>query len=113
LVSTSQSWRDAAATPEGAAAADVLEQLLAERALERLSQWQQQRQTEDVVWRENSGIGQSGFYLTAEELAELVTQVDELLQRWIDERPIDDKSVRPPGSRHVSFTHIVTISPEE
>ncbi|WP_410789832.1 ArsR/SmtB family transcription factor [Kribbella sp. C-35] len=112
LVSTSQSWRDAAATPEGAAAADVLEQLLAERALERLSQWQQQRKSEDAVWRDSSGIGQSGFYLTAEELTELVGQVDALLQRWVDERPIDDKSTRPPGSRHVSFTQIVTISPE-
>jgi predicted ArsR family transcriptional regulator len=113
LVSTSQSWRDAAATPEGAAAADVLEQLLAERALDALSRWQQQRTSEDQVWRDNSGIGQSGFYLTAEELTELVTQVDALLQRWVDERPIDDKSTRPAGSRHVSFTQIVTISPEE
>jgi predicted ArsR family transcriptional regulator len=113
LVSTSQSWRDAAATPEGAAAADVLEQLLAERALDSLSRWQQQRTSEDPVWRDNSGIGQSGFYLTAEELTELVTQVDALLQRWVDERPIDDKSTRPAGSRHVSFTQIVTISPEE
>ncbi|MFG1912957.1 helix-turn-helix domain-containing protein [Kribbella sp. NPDC048928] len=113
LVSTSQSWRDAARTPEGAAAAEVLEQLLAERALERLSQWQQQRPSEDEVWREHAGIGQSGFYLTGDELAELVTQIDALIQHWVDERPIDDQSTRPPGSRHVSMTQIVTISPEE
>jgi hypothetical protein len=113
LVSTSQSWAQAAATPEGAAAADVLEQLVADRALERLTRWQDQRRTEDPVWRDHAGIGQSGFYLTADELAELVTQIDALLQRWVDERPIDDKTSRPPGSRHVSFTQIVTISPEE
>ncbi|HEY3562129.1 MAG TPA: helix-turn-helix domain-containing protein [Kribbella sp.] len=112
-VSTSQSWRDAVRTPEGAAAADVLEQLLAERALEQLGQWQQQRSAEDEIWRENAGIGQSGFYLTGEELSELVTQIDALIQRWVDERPIDDKSTRPPGSRYVSITQIVTIPPEE
>jgi predicted ArsR family transcriptional regulator len=113
LVSTSQSWREAAATPEGAAAADVLEQLLAERALDSLGRWQEQRPHEEPIWRDHAGIGQSGFYLTGEELAELVEQLDALLQRWVDERPIDDKSTRPPGSRHISFTQIVTIAPED
>src|SRR3954462_15706126 len=47
LVATSRSGREAARTPEGAAAADVLEQLIAERALESLAQWQQQRQDEE------------------------------------------------------------------
>lgn len=112
LVSTSQSWREAARTPEGAAAADVLEQLLAERALESLSLWQQQRPAEDAIWRDHSGIGQSGVYLTGEELAELVEQINALVQHYIDERPIDDKSTRPAGSRHVSITQIVTITPE-
>jgi len=112
LVSTSQSWREAARTPEGAAAADVLEQLLAERALESLSRWQQQRPAEDPIWRDHSGIGQSGVYLTGEELAELVEQINALVQRYIDERPIDDKSTRPAGSRHVAITQIVTITPE-
>jgi len=112
LVSTSQSWRDAVKTPEGAAAADILEQLLAERALEALTQWQERRVREDPIWRDNSGIGQSGFYLTGDELAELVTQIDALLQRYVDDRPIDDKSKRPPGSRHVSITQILTITPE-
>ncbi|MFF0269159.1 helix-turn-helix domain-containing protein [Kribbella sp. NPDC004536] len=113
LVSTSQSWRDAIKTPDGAAAAEVLEQLMAERALDSLANWQQRRPDADPVWRDNSGIGQTGIYLTGDELAELVGQIDELLQRWVDERPVDDKSTRPPGSRYVSFTQIVTIAPEE
>ncbi|MEI8412628.1 MULTISPECIES: ArsR/SmtB family transcription factor [unclassified Kribbella] len=112
LVSTSQSWREASRTPEGAAAADVLEQLLAERALDSLAKWQQRRGDEDAIWRDNSGIGQTGVYLTGEELKELTEQIDALLKRYVDERPIDDKSTRPPGSRHVSMTQIVTISPE-
>jgi len=113
LVSTSQSWRDAARTPEGAAAADVLEQLIAERALESLAQWQQQRPAEEPIWRDHAGIGRSGIYLTGDELAELVQQVESLIVRYVEERPIDDPSTRPPGSRYVSITQIVTVDPEE
>lgn len=112
-VSTSQSWEDAMKTPDGAAAAGVLEQLMAERALDSLARWQQHRPDADPVWRDNSGIGQTGIYLTGDELAEIVGQINDLLQRWVDERPIDDRSTRPPGSRYVSFTQIVTVTPEE
>lgn len=113
LVSTSQSWRDAKLNPEAAAAADVLEQLLAERALGALADWQQRRPDEPEVWRENSGIGHTGIYLTGDELAELEEQISGLLKRYVDERPIDDKSTRPPGSRLVDITRIVTVSPAE
>jgi len=113
LVSTSQTWRDAELTPEAAAAADVLEQLMAERALGNLADWQQRRAGEDRVWRENSGITHTGIYLTSEELAGLEEQINTLLMRYVDERPIDDKSTRPPGSRLVSITRVVTVSPPE
>jgi DNA-binding MarR family transcriptional regulator len=113
LVSTSQSWRDVDLSPEAAAAADVLEQLLAERALGGLADWQQRRSSEDRVWRENSGISRTGIYLTGEELAELEEQIDALLMRYVDERPIDDKSTRPSGSRLVDITRIVTVSPAD
>ncbi|TWD81888.1 ArsR family transcriptional regulator [Kribbella amoyensis] len=113
LVSTSQSWRSAHATPEGAAAADILEQLIAERALNNLADWQQRRSSEDDVWMDNAGIDQTGIYLTGEELAELEDQISGLLRRYVDERPIDDKSTRPPGSRRVDIVRIVTVSPAD
>lgn len=113
LVSTSQTWRGARLTTEGAAAADILEQLIAERALNNLTDWQQRRRSEPDVLVENSGISHTGIYLTAEELAELEEQISGLLQRYVDERPIDDKSTRPPGSRLVDITRIVSILPEE
>ena len=113
LVSTSQSWRDVELSPEAAAAADVLEQLLAERALADLTDWQQRRGSEDRIWRDNSGIGHTGIYLTGDELAELEAAISGLLQRYVDERPIDDKSTRPPGSRLVDITRIVTVSPPD
>jgi DNA-binding transcriptional ArsR family regulator len=113
LVSTSQTWRSARLTHEGAAAADVLEQLIAERALTNLADWQQRRRTAPAVLVENSGIGHTAVYLTGEELAELEEQVSGLLQRYVDERPIDNKAARPPGSRLVDITRIVSILPEE
>jgi DNA-binding MarR family transcriptional regulator len=113
LVSTSQTWRSARLTAEGAAAADILEQLIAERALNNLTDWQQRRRTAPDVLVENSGISHTGIYLTSEELAELEEQINALLQRYVDERPIDDKSTRPAGSRLVDITRIVSVLPEE
>ena len=65
------------------------------------------------VWRDNAGIGHTGIYLTGEELAELEEKISGLLQRYVDERPIDDKSTRPAGSRLVDITRIVTVHPVE
>lgn len=113
LVSTSQSWRDAELSPEASAAADVLEQLMAERALDDLAAWQQRRSTEEPAWRHNSGIGRTGIYLTRDEFVELEEQVQALVMRYVDERPIDDKSTRPPGSRLVEITRIVVVHPED
>lgn len=111
VVSTSQEWPRTGLTPEGEAAVGVLEQLLAERALDRLAAWQQQRTGEEAVWRDSAGIDNTGIYLTADELTELVGQIRGLLQRYVDERPIDDPSTRPAGSRHVQVTQLVTVSP--
>lgn len=111
--STSQSWGEAIRTEEGAAAASVLEQLLAENAVARLIDWQQRRRDEDKVWHDNAGIGNTTVYLTADEFAELEGQIEALLMRYVDERPIDDPSTRPAGSRAVTFTHIVTPLPDD
>jgi DNA-binding MarR family transcriptional regulator len=113
ITSTSQSWRDAYKTAEGAAAADVLEQLLAEGAVSRLIAWQQRRRTERGAWRDRTGIGNTTVYLTAREFNELEGQIEALLQRYVEERPIDQPSTRPKGSRPVTFTHIVTALPDE
>ncbi|MEW2522204.1 ArsR/SmtB family transcription factor [Actinacidiphila alni] len=111
VVSTSQTWSRADLTPERAAAVNVLEQLMAERALDQLAKWQQRRPAEEPRWRDSTGIDHTGIYLTAEELTEVTGQIAALLQRYVDERPIDDKAARPPGSRHVHFTQIVTVAP--
>ena len=104
LVATSYDWRGARATNDGAAAVDTLEQFQAEQALESFLDWQQRRKDWPDSWCEHAGISTSGVYLTEPELAGLMKDIDALLLRYINERPIDDVDSRPPDSVPVAFT---------
>lgn len=105
LVATSYRWREeASGTPEGAAAAEVLEQVMAERALEAFVRWQQRRKDWPPDWRAHSGIGRSTVYLTEAELAQVTDAIDAVLLPWVEQRPLDDLAARPPGSVPVDFT---------
>jgi predicted ArsR family transcriptional regulator len=113
LTSTSTSWRDAVATPEGAAAAAVFEEVLAERALTALRSWLRRRADWPAQWRKHTGVGQSTVYLTLPELAELDEAIEALITRYVDERPLDDVESRPAGSVPVDIIQIVTIPLDE
>ncbi len=104
LVATSYNWSEAKATAEGAAAVDVLEQVFAEEALETFLDWQQRRKKWPQAWREYTGIGTSTVYLTQAETRELVEAIDALINRYTNERPLDDVASRPAGSVPVDFT---------
>jgi len=104
MVATSYNWTGARGTAEGSSAVDVLEQFFAEQALDDFLGWQQRRRSWPEAWREHTGVGQSGVYLTLAELTELTDALDALLLRYINERPIDDVASRPAGSVPVSFT---------
>ena len=104
LVATSYNWREAEATAEGAAAIDVVEQVYAEQALEDFLDWQQRRKNWPQSWRQHTGIGRAGVYLTQAELASLTKDIEALVLRYADERPIDDVASRPAGSVPVNFT---------
>jgi DNA-binding transcriptional ArsR family regulator len=104
LVATSTSFQGADATPEGAAALAVLEQVIAERALTGFLDWQERRFAWSDTWREHSGVGRSTVYLTEQEFAEVVTTIDAVITGYIEQRPIDDVSSRPTGSVPVDFT---------
>jgi len=104
LVATSHKLSGALSTPEGTSALDVLEQVFAERALESLVGWQQRRTDWPPAWREQAGIGSSTVWLTEAEFTALAADVDALLLRYVNERPLDDLSSRPDGSVPVSFT---------
>ena len=51
------------------------------------------------------------MYLTREELAEITSTIEAAILRYVEERPIDDVSTRPPGSVPVNFTfYVVPLS---
>lgn len=80
---------------------------MAEQALEGLAGWHERRDGWSEGWRESSGLGHSTLYLTERELAELTRTIDRLMLDWAEQRPLDDVTARPPGSRPVDLTLIV------
>lgn len=113
LVATSYRWGDNLATPEGTAATDILEQVLAERALSEFLDWQQRRAGWPAPWHENAGLRQSTFYLTGAEFTEITAAIDALLRRYAEERPLDDLAARPAGAAAIDFTIIATPAAKE
>jgi predicted ArsR family transcriptional regulator len=111
VTSTSYSWAETVADPESSLAADVLEQLLAQRAVTHLAEWQQRRADAEPVWRDNSGIGQNLIYLTADELADLRRALDELIDPLVQRRVLGDAEARPAGAVPVDLTIICTPLP--
>lgn len=109
LTYTSTSWRGADATPEGAEAAAVFEEVLAERAMAELRSWLRRRADWPTAWREHTGVGQSTVYLTLPELAGLDAAIEALIKRYVDERPLDDVASRPEGSVPVDITQIISV----
>jgi DNA-binding transcriptional ArsR family regulator len=107
LVATSESYVGIEDMPGGAAALTVLEQVVAERALANLQDWQERRAGWPAGWREQSGVGRSMIYLTEPELAGLLENIDSLIQEYTEKRPLDDVASRPPGSVPVEFTMFV------
>ncbi len=106
LVATSHNWSEAKATAEGAAAVDILEQVMAEKALESFLDWQQRRKNWPPDWREHTGIGSSTVYLTQAETRKLVTEIEALVMRYVDERPLDDVASRPARSVPLNITFL-------
>jgi predicted ArsR family transcriptional regulator len=103
---TAQSTRmpAVAATPELAAAAELLQTVLAEGYFEALLRWLTTKAREPAEWQEAASFGDSFLYLTAEELGGLEREVRALVDRY-DERTAD-RALRPPGARPVTFLHL-------
>jgi DNA-binding transcriptional ArsR family regulator len=114
LVATSYRWGDNLSAPEGTAAADILEQVLAERALSEFLDWQARRARWPAPWRESAGLRQSTFYLTEAEFTEIAAAIDALLRRYAEDTPpLDDLAARPPGAVAVDFTILTTPATKE
>src|SRR5262245_7972890 len=94
----------AGGTPAMAAATEQLESVIAERYFELLMMWIQGKPAEPLDWQAAALFGDTTLYVTTEELTELGTKLDALLEPF-DERRFNP-DLRPAGSRSVTFLQL-------
>jgi DNA-binding transcriptional ArsR family regulator len=97
---TSLGWSFA---PGGDPAAEIASEaalrVFRERALARYDTWRRNRGTYSPQWREAAQDSEYLFYLTAEELAQLGSELTEVLMRWRQlEGRLEDPARRPADS---------------
>lgn len=87
-----------------AAAAHALQLALAERYFELTARWVRAQAAETAEWRQAAQFGDSLLYLTAAELRELGTKIENLLQPYTGR--LEDPATRPAGSRPVAVLRL-------
>jgi DNA-binding transcriptional ArsR family regulator len=93
--SDSRSFETGMTDPEIATAGEALERTFLERTYEQLREWWSRRMTYPVKWRRAAFMTDSIRYLTAEELAAVMDEVDAIYSRYAER---DDRGKRPPGA---------------
>jgi Helix-turn-helix domain len=101
---TSTAWDSTAGTPELAAAAGLLNTVIAEQYFEQLMRWLEARPDEPEQWQGAAPFGDRILYVTAEELSELSGKVGDLVDEYF-ERQVRPE-LRPAGSRLVTWLHL-------
>jgi hypothetical protein len=101
---TSTAWDSNAGTPEAAAAASLLNTVIAEGYFEQLMRWLEARPDEPPEWQQANWLGDRILWVNAEELDELGRKVLELVDAYF-ERQLKPE-LRPPDARLVSYLHL-------
>lgn len=92
------SWDSGDADAEVRRAGQALSRMMLERWVDRLMESEQRLADEqDQPWVEASAMGQTGAWLTVEELEEMNRDIREVMFRHFDR--VDDPSRRPEGAR--------------
>jgi hypothetical protein len=105
-LSLSTTWLGADVTEEGATAADLLEQTLAEQAVSNLLAWQRlRREPDESEWHDVAGLDTSLLYLTADEAAQLGKALDAACRPYLERRW--DKDQRDEPMRPVELTFLL------
>ena len=107
VTAVTTSWQGTGREPESAAAADVLEQLLAEQAVTNLLDWQQRRGGEDPRWRDATGASTHRMYLTLAELTELSDAIEALVTPLVQRRQPGD--ARPTDAVPVELATLISV----
>ena len=90
---------DVAENPDLAVAAELLSSVIAERYFEDVMRWLEVRQAEPEEWQRVAQFGDTYLYLTADELAALGEQTQQMMDQYIDRQtqPGTPAGGRPPG----------------
>jgi DNA-binding transcriptional ArsR family regulator len=90
---------------------DAVADMILDREVAALRDWERRRRNEDPRWRSAAGVTHSLTWLTVEELADINEQITELLSRHVERL---DPAQRPAGTRAVRLTAWgVPARPEE
>jgi hypothetical protein len=101
---TSTDWDATGDTPEQAAAAGLLNTMIAEEYFAQLMRWLEASPDQPPEWQQAAMLGDRLLYVTADELAELGRRVRELVDVYF-ERQVKPE-LRPPDARLVSYLQI-------
>lgn len=109
VTAVTTTWQGAGGDPQSAAAADVLERLLAEQAMAKLLDWQRRSGQEDPRWRDATGASSHLMYLTLAELRELNHAIEALVTPLVRRRQAGE--ARPADAVPVDLTTLVSVLP--
>ena len=101
---TSTDWDEMPKTPEAAAAAGLLSQVLVESYFAQLMRWLEVRTGESEEWQRAAFIGDRYLWLTAEELARLGHDLAAVADKYFERQARPE--LRPPGARLVTYLHL-------
>jgi DNA-binding transcriptional ArsR family regulator len=90
--------------PKVAAAAGLVRGVVAQYYFEMVQRWLAVRDEQPEEWQLAAQFGDTMIYVTADELAELGREYEELIDRYLDR--LTDPSLRPDGARLVSVLRI-------
>jgi len=90
--------------PDAQLASEAALRLFRERSFARYETWRRTRGAYSPQWRQAAADSEFLFYLTADELEQLGTELQQLLMRWRQlEGRVDDPARRPPDSLPVEL----------
>jgi predicted ArsR family transcriptional regulator len=101
---TSTGWDNMQQTPEAAAAAGLLSEVLAESYFAQLMRWLEVRSAESEEWQRAAFIGDRFLWVTADELAQIGRDLTAVVDRYF-ERQVNPE-LRPPGARLATYLHL-------
>lgn len=95
------SWNEKDASAAAQLAGEALTAVLVDREVARYADARRWLAADEAGWRESAGSAQGSMWVTAAEFADLARDIRAIATRHAER--MDDPSLRPPGSRLVTF----------